>query len=51
VNTKTRHCFALDPEPQTIVAAFAKGYGHCLRAAPCFAALSINANSVFNQGF
>jgi hypothetical protein len=42
------HCFALDSKPQTIVAALAKGYGHCLRATPCFAALSLSANPVFN---
>ncbi|MCS5587097.1 MAG: hypothetical protein NZ697_01245 [Porticoccaceae bacterium] len=30
VNAKTLHRFALDLKPQTIVAALAKGYGHCL---------------------
>jgi len=30
MNAKTLHRFALDLKPQTIVAALAKGYGHCL---------------------
>ncbi|MCS5586973.1 MAG: hypothetical protein NZ697_00605 [Porticoccaceae bacterium] len=48
VNSKALHRFALALKPQTIVASLAKGYGHCLRAAPCLAALFLSANPVFN---
>jgi len=51
LNPKTLYCFALDLKLQIIVAALTKGYGHCLWAASCLAALFLSANPVFNWGF
>jgi len=48
VSVVTLQSFALDLTQQYSVAILAKGYGHCLRVAPCFVALSLSANSVFN---
>ncbi|MBX2809870.1 MAG: hypothetical protein KTR20_14690, partial [Cellvibrionaceae bacterium] len=48
VNSKTLPSFALDLRLQSIVAAFGKGYGHYLHAAPRLAALSLSAKSGFN---
>lgn len=51
VGLRTLHGFALDLRPQYFFTALTKDYSHCLRAEPCFAILSLIANSVFNWGF